>query len=52
MLNSMREKLSYYPENIWLYLLASQYDKISQQAAFVGRTGSVSMFMLTNVLFI
>jgi hypothetical protein len=38
----MRTALAYYPRDIWLYLLSSQWRRISQQEAFVGRTGEVS----------
>ena len=37
----MREALAYYPRDLWLYLLSSQWRRISQQEAFVGRTGEV-----------
>lgn len=38
-LNNIRQKLSYYPHEIWLYLLSAQWDKIAQEEAFVGRCG-------------
>src|SRR5215203_840009 len=37
----MRAALAYYPRDIWLFLLSSQWRRISQQEAFVGRTGEV-----------
>jgi hypothetical protein len=40
-LSRAREKLSYYPDDVWLYILASQWQKISQEEAFVGRCGDV-----------
>lgn len=40
-LNKMMEKFSFYPNDVWLYLLASQWTKISQEEAFVGRCGDV-----------
>jgi hypothetical protein len=40
-LEALRSKLSYYPHDLWLYLLASQWAKIGQEEAFVGRTGDV-----------
>lgn len=40
-LNSIREKFGFYPHDLWLYLLATQWAKISQEEAFVGRTGDV-----------
>lgn len=41
-LSAVREKLAYYPHEVWLYMLASQWAKISQEEAFVGRTGDVA----------
>jgi len=40
-LKKVREKFRYYPKDVWLYILASQWTKISQEEAFVGRTGHV-----------
>jgi hypothetical protein len=40
-LENARQKFGYYPHDIWLYLLSNQWKKISQEEAFVGRTGSV-----------
>jgi hypothetical protein len=40
-LKTAREKLSYYPSDVWLYLMASQWGKISEEEAFIGRTGDV-----------
>lgn len=40
-LNKMMEKFSFYPHDVWLYLVASQWTKISQEEAFVGRCGDV-----------
>jgi hypothetical protein len=36
-----REILSYYPRDVWLYLMACQWRRIEQQEPFVGRTGEV-----------
>jgi len=33
--------LQYYPHELWLYLLANQWRRISQEDAFVGRCGQV-----------
>jgi hypothetical protein len=38
-LEVMREKFNYYPHDVWLHLLASQWTKISQEDAFMGRCG-------------
>lgn len=40
-LAAVREKFSYYPDEVWYYLLASQWARISQEEAFVGRCGEV-----------
>jgi hypothetical protein len=40
-LKKIRKQFSYYPRDIWLYLLAAQWIRISQEEAFVGRTGDV-----------
>ena len=40
-LESIRGKLAYYPRDVWLYMLAAQWEKISEQEAFVGRCGYV-----------
>lgn len=40
-LETVRKKFRYYPKDIWLYMLASQWEKIFEEAAFVGRCGHV-----------
>lgn len=40
-LNEMKVKYSYYPHDVWLYLLSSQWMKISQEEPFVGRCADV-----------
>ena len=40
-LKKIRKKLKYYPKDVWFYMLASQWTKISQEEAFVGRTGDI-----------
>ena len=40
-LGPMRRSLSYYPDQLWRYMLAAQWQRISQKEAFVGRTGEV-----------
>jgi hypothetical protein len=39
-LEKIRQKFRYFPDDVWLYLLAAQWKKISQEEAFVGRAGS------------
>jgi hypothetical protein len=36
-LTRIRAELAWYPEQIWLYVLASQWRRIAQEQAFVGR---------------
>ena len=38
-LEQIRERFAYYPRDVWLYLLASQWELISQEEPFMGRTG-------------
>ncbi|MBI3633936.1 MAG: DUF4037 domain-containing protein [Candidatus Vogelbacteria bacterium] len=40
-LNKIREKFKFYPKDIWLYMLASQWQKIAADEEFVGRCGDV-----------
>ncbi len=37
----IREKLAYYPRDLWLYKMAGVWRRIEQEEAFVGRTGTV-----------
>lgn len=38
-LGEARRRIRYYPRDVWLYLLAAQWERVGQQEAFVGRTG-------------
>lgn len=38
-ITALRQKLAFYPDEVWKYLLASEWQKISQEEPFVGRTG-------------
>lgn len=40
-LTGLRIQLDWYPHDLWLYLMACQWQRISQIEPFVGRTGSV-----------
>jgi hypothetical protein len=40
-LEPIRARLSYYPRDVWLYLLAAQWQRISQDEPFMGRCGDV-----------
>lgn len=41
-LQAVRERLRYYPHDVWLYLLASGWARIGQEEHLMGRAGSVS----------
>jgi hypothetical protein len=40
-LATIRARLRYYPHDVWLYLLAAQWQRINQDEPFMGRTGDV-----------
>jgi hypothetical protein len=40
-LNAMRARFSYYPQDVWLYLLASGWKRIGQEEHLMGRAGMV-----------
>lgn len=40
-LEPIRVRLRYYPDDVWLYLLAAQWRRIAQEGAFMGRCGQV-----------
>ena len=40
-LTADRERLAWYPHDMWLYVLACQWKRIAQEEAFVGRCGEV-----------
>ncbi|GAA2044701.1 DUF4037 domain-containing protein [Catenulispora yoronensis] len=40
-LEADRERLAWYPRDLWRYVLACQWQRISQEEAFVGRCGEV-----------
>ncbi len=41
-LTALRAELEWYPDDLWLWLIACQWQRISQEEAFVGRTAQVS----------
>ena len=49
-LEEVRRVLGWYPRDVWLYLLASQWRRIAQEEAFVGRTGGVGDELGSRVL--
>lgn len=40
-LDNIRRKLHYYPNDVWLAMMAAEWMKISQEEHFIGRTGEV-----------
>lgn len=40
-LERARDRLRWYPHDVWLYVLAAQWRRIDQEEAFVGRCGDV-----------
>ena len=40
-LRRVRSKLQWYPDDIWMWLLACQWRRIAQEKAFIGRTSEV-----------
>jgi hypothetical protein len=40
-LEPIQARLRYYPDDVWLYLLAAQWRRIAQEEAFMGRCGQV-----------
>ena len=40
-LERLRQRFSYYPQDVWLYILAAQWAKLSEEETFVGRCGEV-----------
>lgn len=40
-LGPVRAELAWYPHDVWLYVLACQWKRLSQEEAFVGRCGEV-----------
>lgn len=40
-LEEVRQRFNYYPRDVWLYLLASGWNRVSQEEHLMGRAGSV-----------
>ena len=49
-LKRVRNKLEWYPDDIWLWLLACQWRRIAQEEAFVGRTAEVGDELGSRIL--
>ncbi|GLW92249.1 hypothetical protein Aglo03_30650 [Actinokineospora globicatena] len=40
-LHPLREAIAWYPDQVWRYVLACQWQRLAQEGAFVGRAGEV-----------
>jgi hypothetical protein len=49
-LGRMREALAWYPDDVWLWLLACQWRRIDQEEPFVGRTAEVGDELGSRIL--
>ena len=49
-LKHVRNKLEWYPNDVWLWLLACQWRRIAQEEAFVGRTAEVGDALGSRIL--
>ncbi|RKU11474.1 hypothetical protein C6502_08185 [Candidatus Poribacteria bacterium] len=49
-LKRVRNKLEWYPNDIWLWMLACQWRRIAQEEAFVGRTAEVGDELGSRIL--
>ncbi|WP_404924673.1 DUF4037 domain-containing protein [Mesorhizobium sp. ORM16] len=39
-LSAVRDRLCYFPRDVWLYKLAAQWGRIAEERAYIGRTGN------------
>jgi hypothetical protein len=49
-LEPMREKLHYYPDDVWYYLLSAQWERFGQECPFMGRGGDVGDELGSRIL--
>lgn len=49
-LADLRSRLRWYPEDVWRYVLAAQWQRIAQEEPFVGRTGEVGDGLGSRIL--
>lgn len=49
-MTQLRQTLHFYPHDIWLYLLAGQWTRITQEDVFVSRTGDVGDDLGSRIL--
>ena len=47
---AMREKLAWYPDDVWLWLLACQWRRLDQEEPFVGRAAEVGDLLGSRVV--
>ena len=47
---AMREKLAWYPDDVWLWLLACQWRRLDQEEPFVGRAAEVGDVLGSRVV--
>jgi hypothetical protein len=40
-LGALRQRLAYFPQDVWLYKIACQWVRVGREQAFVGRCGDV-----------
>ena len=49
-LGAVRETLAWYPDDVWLWLLACQWRRLDQEEPFVGRTAEVGDELGSRIL--
>lgn len=49
-LTALRAQLAWYPDDVWLYVLACQWQRIGQEEHFVGRTAEVGDDLGSRIL--
>lgn len=49
-LGTLRDRLTYFPRDVWLYKLAVQWGRIAEERAYVGRAGSTRDDMGSQVI--
>ena len=49
-LEPVREKLRYYPDQVWYYLLSAQWERLGQECSFMGRCGEAGDELGSRVL--
>jgi len=37
----LQDRLAFYPENVWMYLMAAEWARLAEEEPFIGRTGMV-----------